>query len=183
MTQRYTEVEIALMKANTAIDHARTLAILTETKTDHVKAVSLIFGDNADYERLGKEVKLCSLVAEVYKVIHLDNKLYTDTNSTVLRGYGCIIREEYNDPWCKEFEDFLANWKTVNDVVEETLAFEGMSLEYMFGCMDNVDRMWLQEYMRSTPYLKHYGLSANRRDYLTKKRKQRKEIAGYGKTR
>lgn len=183
MTQRYTEAEIALMKANTAIDEARTLAILTQYKTDPTKAVSLIFDDRIDYERFGREVNICSLVAQVYKVIHLDNKLYTDTDSTVLRGYGCIIREEYNHPWCEEFVGFVAKWKTINDVVKETLAFEGMSRGYMFGCIDNVDSTWLHEYMVSTPYVKHYGLPANRRDYLTKKRKQRKEIAGYGKTR
>lgn len=179
MTQQYTDAEVALMYANIAIDSARTKAIITENKDNPEKLLSLVFNDKMHRDILVKQIKITSIVTDVYKIIDLENKLLTQLDSTVLRGYACFISEEYNNPWCKEYDNFFQKWVTISDVVKDTLAFEGMDIDYLFGCIDGVDRLWLQNHIDTTPYKNYVALEANRKAYLTRKRQVRKQIAGY----
>lgn len=105
--------------------------------------------------------KLTNLVADVYKAMGLEGKLTSGLNESLLRGYGCALRQEYNNPWVGEWEDYLTSWVTVGDVVLSILIFEKLTFKHFYSAIPDADRHWLLGYIFETPYLDYVGLVAD----------------------
>lgn len=125
----FTGKQIAVMKTNTAIKIARTRAIITQGKDEGQPPENIadsIFVNQTETEvvELGNLITKVNFVVAAYVDLGLKAKVEADLNSTILRGYGCALREEYNHPWFSEWCNYLNIWQTHEDVTSSVTDFE-----------------------------------------------------------
>lgn len=163
--QKYTQEQIAEWKTDAILDSARTTDILQEYKDKNAEpqdAFGKIFNKQEDIELLGRIIKIVNLVKDVYATLGLGKKFEKDLDFTILRGYGCAMRHEYNNPWFAEWDAYFQSWRTIGDVVRAVLKFEKFTMTEFLSSVKESDHQWLSGYISRTFYLECVGLAGTR---------------------
>lgn len=163
--QKYTQEQIAGWKTDAILDSARTTAILQECKAKNAtpeEVFDKIFDKQEDLELLGRIIKVVNLIKDIYTTLGLGKKFDKDLDLTILRGYGCAVRHEYDNPWFAEWDTYFQTWKTIGDVVRDVLKFEKFNMKEFLSSVKGADQQWLSGYMTRTFYTEYIGLVGTR---------------------
>lgn len=178
--QTYTQEQIAGWKTDAILDSARTTAILQERKAKNAtpeEVFDKIFDKQEDIELLGKIIKIVNLVKDVYTSLGMGEKFEEGLHLTILRGFGCAIRHEYDDPWFAEWDAYFQSWITIGDVIRAILKFEGFNMTEFLSSVKNSDQQWLSGYVSRTLYMGYIGLVGTRAE-LHNLRAKRSQYVG-----